>query len=367
MIPIALLVILALILILTGIILAYSPGKPKPLADLTGKIPVRSLSEKIFLTIGGVKQGMFIMSRDTNNPVLLYLHGGMPDYFLSKKYPTALEDMFTMVWWEQRGSGISYSHGTRKDTITVNILLTDVRDVTDYLCKRFGKEKIYLMGHSGGTFIGIQAVAQHPEKYHAYIGVAQMTDQFKSEKLARDYMLRQYRDKGDKRMTHRLESATITETISPAYLKIRDKAMHELGIGTMHNMNSVFTGLFVPSLLCRDYTFKEKLAMWAGKASSGVSLIWKDIISADLKQTVTRIDIPVYFCCGIFDYTVNYSLAKEYFNSLEAPVKGFYTFENSAHSPLFEEPSRMQRIMKEDVLNGSINLADTSLNAYTFN
>jgi len=358
MISVVLLVFIAIIFLLTGIILAFSTGKPKPFTDLSGKIPARSLSEKIFVTIGGVRQGMFIMSRDTNNPVLLYLHGGMPDYFLTKKYPTGLDDVFTVVWWEQRGSGISYNHDTKKDTITLEILIDDVLEITDYLRQRFGKDKIYLMGHSGGTFIGIQAAARAPERYRAYIGVAQMADQFRSEKMAYDYMLRQYRERDDKKMAHLLERAPITDRIPRDYLKIRDKAMHRLGVGTMHNMNSVVTGLFIASLLCRDYTFEEKIALWAGKASSGVSFIWKDIISADLKQTVARLDIPVYFCCGKFDYTVNYTLAKEYFNMLEAPVKGFYTFENSAHSPLFEEPSKMVRIMKEDVLNGVINLAD---------
>jgi pimeloyl-ACP methyl ester carboxylesterase len=167
MIYITLLIPVILVLILAGIIRAFSPGKLKPFTNPEG-IPLEgSLSEKIFLTIGGVRQGMIIQSRDTAKPVLLYLHGGMPEYFLSKKYPTGLEDLFTVVWWEQRGSGISYNFGL-KDTVTVEKLTDDALEITDYLRRRFRKDKIYLMGHSGGTFIGVLTAARAPERYHAY-------------------------------------------------------------------------------------------------------------------------------------------------------------------------------------------------------
>jgi pimeloyl-ACP methyl ester carboxylesterase len=176
--------------------------------------------------------------------------------------------------------------------------------------------------------------------------------------MAYHYMLEQYRNSGNKVMTRKLEAAVITDSIPRGYLKIRDLAMHKLGIGTMRNMNWVVTGIFIPSLLCREYTFEEKIGMWAGKARSGVSYVWNDLISSNLNEKVPSLAIPVYFCSGIYDYTVNYSVAREYYHHLQAPVKGFYTFANSAHSPLFEEPEKMQRILKEDVLKESNFLAD---------
>src|SRR5579859_3413394 len=107
---IALLAFLAGLLGLTGLLLFWSyPGKPQQFVDEHGTPLPGSLSEKIFIDVNGVKQGMIIESKNTANPVLLYLHGTMPDYFLTKRYPTGLEDLFTVVWWEQRGAGISYS------------------------------------------------------------------------------------------------------------------------------------------------------------------------------------------------------------------------------------------------------------------
>jgi len=216
---------------------------------------VGSLSEKIHVNINGIEQGMFIKSKDSTNPVLLYLHGGMPDYFLTRKYPTGLEDYFTVVWWEQRGSGISFSADIPQETMTLEQIISDTKEVTNYLRKRFGQEKIYLMGHSGGTFIGIQVASRAPELYHAYIGVAQISDQLKSEMLAYEYMLKQFREKGNTKMVRKLEAApvTMTEGTPDAYRVLRDPAMHSLGIGTTHDMKSVISGIFLPSLIYPEY------------------------------------------------------------------------------------------------------------------
>ncbi len=353
-------ILLACILILVGVLQLWSPGKPTPFVDENGSPLAGSISEKVFVNINGVEQGMFIKSKDATHPVLLYLQGGMPDYFLTQKYPTGLEDYFTVVWWEQRGSGISYSADIPPETMTLEQMISDTLEVTNYLRHRFGKEKIYLMGHSGGTFIGIQAAAQAPELYYAYIGVAQMSYQLKSERLAYEYMLMQFKENGNREMARKLEAApvTMTDGTPDAYLALRDEAMHSLGIGTTHDMNSVITGIFLPSLTSRDYTLIEKVNMWRGKSRSGVSLLWDTMLATDLSKQVPELDLPVYFFEGIYDYTCSYTEAKSYFEKLKAPLKGFYTFEQSAHSPLFEEPESFIEIMVNDVLNSNVNLAD---------
>ena len=353
-------VLLIWVLILVGVLQACSPGKPEPFLDENGSQLAGSISEKVFVNINGVEQGMFIMSKDATHPVLLYLHGGMPDYFLTQKYPTGLEDYFTVVWWEQRGSGISYSADIPPETMTLEQMISDTLEVTNYLRHRFGKEKIYLMGHSQGTFIGIQVAARAPELYYAYIGVAQISNQLKSERLAYEYMLQQFQKNGNLEMVRKLEAApvTMTDGTPDAYLALRDEAMHSLGIGTTHDMHSVITGIFLPSLTSRDYTLIEKVNMWRGKSRSGVSLLWDTMLATDLSKQVPELDLPVYFFEGIYDYTCSYTEAKSYFESLQAPLKGFYTFTQSAHSPLFEEPEKMGRILQENVLVGANSLSD---------
>jgi pimeloyl-ACP methyl ester carboxylesterase len=353
-------ILLACVLFLVGVMLLLSPGKPRPIVDESGRPLAGSLSEKIFVNINGVTQGMFIKSKDVTNPVLLYLHGGMPDYFLTKRYPTGMEDYFTVVWWEQRGSGMSYSAGIPPETMALEQMISDTLELTNYLRRRFGQEKIYLMGHCGGTFIGIQAAARAPELYYAYIGVAQMAHQLESERLAYEYMLGQFKKDGNTGMVRKLEAAPVTLTggVPAAYRALRDPAMHSLGIGTMHNMDSIITGIFLPSLASPEYTIKEKANTWLAKSRTGISILWDTMIATDLAEQVTALDLPVYFFHGVYDYTCAYTEAKDYFEKLKAPLKGFYTFEQSAHSPMFEEPEKMQKILREDVLAGANHLAD---------
>lgn len=345
--------------VVLGALLFLSPGTPKPFLDDSGKPLAGSLSEKIRVNINGVEQGMFIESKNARNPVLLYLHGGVPDHFLTDRYPTGLGDLFTVVWWEQRGSGTSFSPDMPPESLNAEQVVSDTLALTDYLRARFGQDKIYLMGRSGGTFFGIQAAARTPERYRAYIAVAQISHQLESERLAHAYMLQRYKDEGNTEMAQRLEAAPVGDTVPlpDAYLRVRDVAMHELGVGTTHDMASVFTGMFVPSLLHREYTLGEKINLWRGKRFSG-SRLWNTQLSTDLTKTVTRLEIPVYFLHGVYDYTVSYPLAKSYFEQLEAPVKGFYTFKQSAHTPFFEEPAKTREILRADVLTGSTNLAD---------
>jgi pimeloyl-ACP methyl ester carboxylesterase len=154
---------------------------------------------------------------------------------------------------------------------------------------------------------------------------------------------------------------SLTTGTPDGYLAVRDRAMHRLGVGTMTNMTSVARGIFWPSLLSPDYTLREKIRLWRGKRSAGVSAFWDEIIATDLAERVPELAVPAYFFHGRYDYTVNYGLARAYAAQLRAPVKGFYTFDRSAHSPLLEEPERARRILLEDVLAGVNNLADPCL------
>lgn len=349
-----------ILIIIVGLLLS-SKGKPIPLTDEQGNPFAGSISEKIFVDVNGVSQGMFIKSVDETNPVLLFLHGGpgMPEYFLTRTYPTGLEENFTVVWWEQRGAGLSFNPNITSETMTVDQLVADTLEVSNFLRDRFGKEKIYLMGHSGGSFIGILAAHQAPELFYAYIGVGQMSYQLKSENLAYAYMLDEYKKMGDDKMVVKLEKASpgMTSPLPDAYLLLRDDAMHRLGIGTTREMNSVISGIFIPSWLNIEYTLKEKLNIWRGKFFSA-GYLRNEMFSIDLTQKVQTLEIPVYFLHGKYDYTCSYELAKDYLDDLQAPVKGFYTFEQSAHSPIFEEPARLMEILQNDVLFGVNQLAD---------
>lgn len=336
------------------------PGTPAPFLDADGQRLPGSISEKVWLNINGARQGMFLKGRDAASPVLLYLHGGLPDYVLASRYPPLFDTAFVVCWWEQRGSGLSYRSGMSPASVTLDQLVADAIALTRELQQRFKQDRIYLMGHSGGSYLGMHVIARAPELYHAYVGVAQMANQRSSEVRAYNYMLGRCRAEGRQRLAKQLAAAPVTMAngVTPEYLRLRDTAMHTLGVGTMRHMQSVVTGLFLESLRHREYSLTEKINLWRGKAAMGVSSMWTGMLEADLSERIPRVEVPVYFLHGLHDYTCAFEEAASYFSHLDAPRKGFYTFEHSAHSPMFEEPERVMRVFREDVLCGTTRLAD---------
>lgn len=352
-----------LFVIVIGTLFAISPGRPAPLRDDTGQIIPGSLSERVTVDIGGIPQGMFIQSVDPTNPVLLFVHGGpgMTEFFMEDDYPTGLERHFTMVWWEQRGAGMSFSGGIPPETMTMGRMIADTIEVTDYLRNRFGQDRILLLGHSWGSYLGIQVAAEAPDRFLAYVGMAQITHQLRSEVMAHAYMLDAYRERGDSAMVRRLEAAPVSmaDGLSPAYMRLRDAAMHGLGVGHTREMRSVITGIFLPVWRMRAYTVMNKINIWRGKIWSR-PFFWEDLLRDDLAARLTEFDLPVYFFLGRYDMTANPDLSRAYFDRIEAPITGLYTFENSAHSPLFEEPDRATEILLQDVMQGTNTFSDVN-------
>jgi Predicted hydrolases or acyltransferases (alpha/beta hydrolase superfamily) len=324
--------------------MVFFSGKMIPYTDANGQVQPDSLSEKFWIPINGVEMGMIIKTRDQTRPVLLFIHGGpgMPEYWLNESHPSHLEELFTVVWWDQRGAGLSYSAAIPPETMTTEQMVADTISVTKYLCQRFQKEKIYLMAHSFGTYIGIQAAARAPELYRAYIGVAQSVNLALSEELAYEFMLNFYAN--DKKNREQLKKSPYG---TAAYERIPGSS-HARGRDRYHP-HDVLSGYrnFSGCDENREYMLKEKFQIWQGKAFSKRSMLNEEFRQANLSDLVTRLEIPVIFFSGVYDYTVNYHLSEIYLEEIKAPKKHFYLFEDSAHSPIFEEPEAVLAILKD--------------------
>jgi pimeloyl-ACP methyl ester carboxylesterase len=361
---IILVIILICLVIAIIAILPPSVGKVKQFVDENGKIIEGSIAEKTFVNVNGTSLGMFIMAKDSNKPVLLYLGGGpgIPMMVMEKNYPSGLENEFILCYPEYRGTSLSYDPDTPVESMTIEQYVDDTVEITNYLLNRFKQEKIYLVGHSFGSYVGIKVVDQHPELYHAYIAVAQISDPIESEMLAYDYMYEQYKAQGNTRMTKWFEKYPVT---SPEDVEkyitsslLRDTAMHDLGVGSAHGMNSVISGIFFPSLRNTVYTPAERINIWRGKIFAGKTPVGLSHLFFNAFSEIPEIEVPIYFFAGIYDYTVCYSLQQKYYEYIKAPLKAFYTFQNSAHSPPYEEPEKALEILTQDVLNGKKTLSD---------
>ena len=318
-----------------------------------GNIIEDSISEKCFLEIDGEKLGMIIQAKDKHNPVLLICGGGpgIPEYLLEYMYPSEIAKEFVVCYIEYRGTGLSYRANISADKMTTERYVADIISVTKYLRERFLKDKIYILGHSFGSYVGIKTVQQYPEYFYSYIAMSQNCNQKESEYRAYDYMKEQYEKMGNKKMIKKFIQCPIRES-EEAYERyfssaLRDNSMHDLGVGTTRKMRSVITGIFFPSLRCKTYTVKERLNIWKGKAISMKFPVVSEGIRFNAFEDVDSLEIPIYFFAGKYDYTCCYSLQKEFYERINAPIKEFYSFDNSAHSPLFEEPKKAIRIFKE--------------------
>ncbi|MGL6202395.1 MAG: alpha/beta fold hydrolase [Lachnospiraceae bacterium] len=286
------------------------------------------------------------------NPVLLFLHGGpgLPEYFLSCNSGLKLEEDFTVCWWEQRGSGRSYRPDIPPKTMTLEQMIKDTVAVTNYLRERFDQKKIYLMGHSWGSFLGMHVISQHPTLYHAYFGIGQVADQFESERRAYRFMLDEARRRGEKNTEKALLKYDIPSAlyIDMSYIKgIRSSTMDRFGAGFMRKV-STFKDEIVPLLTCRAYTLPQKSTTVKGMMFS-LDHLFNLTSKYDLSEKLPKLEVPVFISQGIYDKQTSYDLAKEYFEVMDAPVKRFHTFEKSAHSPQFEEPELFQSLLLEDI------------------
>ena len=306
------------------IILPPSLGRIKPFTDENGRVLEGSISEKTFVEINDATLGMFIIAKNSSNPVLLFLSGGpgIPEYLMEQWYPSGLENNFVVCYLEYRGASLSYDPGLNPEGITLDQYIADAVGITNYLRERFRQEKIYLIAHSFGTYVGINLVDRYPELYRAYIAMSQKTDGRISEALAYDYMYEQYKTQGNVKMMRRFEKYPVhtSEEAFDKYLSeaggLRDTAMHDLGLGTTHEMRSVISGIFLPSLRCTVYTPMERINIWRGKFFLAKTPVGQGIWNYSAFDDVPQVSIPVYFFAGLYDYTCPYPLQKEYYESI---------------------------------------------------
>lgn len=342
-------------LLLTGVIIIFvnSPGKLEPLKDSEGHLIAGALAEKNFVEIGGIRQGYFIRSENPKNEVILFLHGGpgSPELPLTipREISERLEKYFTVVYWEQRGAGMSFNNSIDPTTMTLGQMIEDAHQMTAFLKNRFEKEKIYLIGHSWGTYLGVKTIEKYPEDYHAYIAIAQITNQKKSERLAFDYLLKHASDIGDQSAVRDLQKIDRNAPDFPGIdyiMTIRSVLMNSYGVGITREKISTID-LIKDLLFFKGYTLTEKVNYLRGSLFS-LEHLWNTVVMNDnLFESSTSFQVPVFLTHGKWDYQVSYTLARDWFEKIDAPDKAFFSFDNSAHSPNMELPEKFVQIVRE--------------------
>lgn len=327
-----------------------SPGKAEPFTDSNGNTIQGSISTIEKVRIGGLDQYIIIRGEDSTNPVMLFLHGGpgSPEFAFMKTTNTAIEKDFVMVYWEQRGAGKSFSEDIPIETMTLDQFVSDTKELSEYLAKRFNQEKIYIMGHSWGSFLGILTAYQYPELYHAYFGIGQVCHQYRGEYISFEWTKEQAKLANNQKVLQKLSSLNFPDSLANVdtwmdYIMVERNYVGQFGGGVTHDIRSMLP-IVKMVLITPEYTFGNKMNFMNGSIFSTKHL-WLSVINKNLFDDIDSMQLPVYIFQGKYDYQTPYIVAKEFFDQLKAPEKEFFTFENSAHSPLMEEVERFNSIV----------------------
>lgn len=308
-----------------------------------------ALDKSEIVSINSTKYYLRIRTCNTDNPVVLFLHGGCgsPDRAQVMKYQSPLATNFTLVAFDQRGSGYAYNKKEAKTLdLTKEIYVNDVHNVVDYLKQKFNKQKIIIVGHSFGSVLGVWYVQQYPNDVLAYVGVGQCVDYIENEKLSYAWTLQEAEKVGDnksvailKRIGAPLDNGKYKNEHQKSLMKQR-AVLHKLGGATYSNRKPYWQELLfheVPIML-KEYSFCGMIKYVKGLSYSPNTTLAKT--NPDFMNTAKKLDVPVYLLLGHHDMNCVYTLAEKWFEQLEAPDKKIVWFESSAHSPQWEESDK---------------------------
>lgn len=338
-----LLIGLALLLILSLILMKeFSESTPAISLD-GGNKTSNSIALLKKIRLGGMEQWIQVRGNDDTNPILLWLHGGpgsaqMP---VARYFNGDLEKDFIVVHWDQRGAGKSNPPGFDERTMTFEQFLRDAHELTQYLKQHFKKGKIYLVGHSWGSQLGIKLVSLYPDDYYAYVGVSQVVDNLKSNEIAYTWLKKEMDSKGNQKDIKDLEAIGPPpyddhETFVK-FIKLVDSCGGGMDVGML---KLAWIALGSPEYRLSDYI------AWLNGSSRGSGPMWESLKSWDAVREVPKLMVPVYFFSGRNDYNTPLQMVDEYMKKLDAPKgKELVIFEKSSHAPFMGEPERFNREM----------------------
>lgn len=331
-----------------GLLMARPPAVAE-VRDAAGRTVPGSVAMLADVRLGGADQVVSIRGRSAANPVLLHLSGGpgSSDVGWVRTFNAPLEDRFTVAVWEQRGAGKSYPALDPTNRLTLDRLVSDGIELSEWLARRFATTKIYLTGNSWGSTLGVLMAQRRPDLFHAYVGTGQMVSQRETDRLLYRQLVAYADRTGDRRLRDRL-----TDMGEPPYRDVLDYAF------VMQYYDAVEPYRHVPAFDAArgpagffpdEYSTLDTWNEIRGFADMG-GLIYPQLQGLDFRTDVPRLDVPVYIVQGRHELTARSTLADEWIDGLRAPLKRVYRFDDSGHNPDAEEPARFNDLLIDTVL-----------------
>lgn len=311
-----------------------------------------SINKLEMLEIGGISQWIHIKGKDINNPILLVLHGGpgfamMP---LLGQINSDLEDSFTVVNWDQRGSGKSYSPNIPTESMSLDQFVLDAEELTHYLKETFNQDKIYILGHSFGSVIAMKLIKEYPENYAGYFATGQVVDFVINEQHSYDFALEQSIEDKNTVAIKALNAVGRPDAQGNYILETgyeeTSKYIEYYG-GDLYGENSIDP---IYDLIFDSNIYKEdEQKLLEGYEFSQLLFDDENVRDINLMKDIKKVEVAVYFLLGRYDFDTPSKLAQAYYDVLEAPYKELIWFDQSAHFPFYEEADKFNEVLIDRV------------------
>jgi pimeloyl-ACP methyl ester carboxylesterase len=325
------------------------------IANVQKIVTPNGIDTHVAVPINGTMQWITVRGRDSHNPILLFIHGGpaAPEMPTSWTFQNDWEDFFTVVQWDQRGAGKTYSANDPAKiapTLTVAQMQQDTDAMVRYLRATYHKDKIFVLGHSWGSFLGLSLAERHPEWLYAYVGIGQMIDTAESERLDYDATLKKAENAHDAVAVKELKSIApfVGADGSLSLDKVNLERKWSVIYGGLSYGRDSYGYYYNAAQLSPDYTDADVAAIDKGSALTLPRFV-KGFGDVNF-TSVTDFRCPIVIFAGRHDETTSSIVVARWFPRVHAPFKKLIWFENSAHMVQIEEPGRVLMHLVEDVL-----------------
>ena len=353
---------------------AQDPVKPvtlsrdevvRTIANARKIVSSRGVESARAIVVNGTQQWISVRGKDLRNPILLVLHGGpgspeMPDDWT---FQTPWEDFFTVVEWDQRGAGKTYALNdpkTIEPTMTLPQMVSDTEAVIEYLQRTYGKQKIFLLGHSWGSVLGLEVAQQHPEWLYAYVGVGQLINMQRNEQEGYSFALSEAQAHGNTEAVKELEGIAPYpgDAATMSFDKIGLQRKWLMYYGGLAWGRQDFKWDADAWELSPDYSEKDLDAVDAGSMFSLTHLM-KTLFGVNFEDRIT-FECPIFLFVGRHDYSTSHTLAESWFRRVKAPEKELISFDDASHMIMQEEPGRFLDHLVHDVRPIAVKDGDTA-------
>ena len=321
-----------------------------PILDTNSQPIPNSIAVLEKVNLGGSDQWITIRGKDSRNPVLLFLAGGPggSQMVAERRALSGLEDHFVVVNWDQPGAGKSFN-AIDRSKLTTDRYITDAKELILNLQQRFDEEKVYVLGESWGSALGIMMVQRYPELFHAFIGTGQMVAFLENDQICYDFALRLAQERGDTQQVEKLKRQGPPPYYDGVTLK---SATYLTDLYDYMNQNPAIANRgfsTLQDLAGSEYGLYDKVNFVRGVLDT-FAVVYPQLWDVDFRQQATHLEAPVYFLIGRHDVSAPPQLAEEYFNILTAPHKELIWFERSGHSPWMNESAKFVDVIANKVV-----------------